>query len=108
MEVWRNTMISFESDYICGAHPEILKRFAETNMECLSGYGSDVYCERAAEKIKKAIGKDVQVEFLVGGTQTNAVVISTMLADHEGVVAAKSGHVSVHEAGAIEIGRAHV
>ena len=54
-------MISFESDYICGAHPEILKRFAETNMECLPGYGSDVYCERAAEKIKKAIGKDVQV-----------------------------------------------
>ena len=95
-------MISFQSDYICGAHPEILKRFAETNMECLPGYGSDVYCERAAEKIKKAIGKDVQVEFLVGGTQTNAVVISTMLADHEGVVAAKSGHVSVHEAGAIE------
>ena len=95
-------MISFESDYICGAHPEILKRFAETNMECLPGYGSDVYCERAAEKIKKAIGKDVQVEFLVGGTQTNAVVISTMLADHEGVIAAKSGHVSVHEAGAIE------
>ena len=102
MEVWRNTMISFQSDYICGAHPEILKRFAETNMECLPGYGSDVYCERAAEKIKKAIGKDVQVEFLVGGTQTNAVVISTMLADHEGVVAAKSGHISVHEAGAIE------
>ena len=95
-------MISFQSDYICGAHPEILKRFMETNMECLPGYGSDIYCERAAEKIKKAIGKDVQVEFLVGGTQTNAVVISTMLADHEGVVAAKSGHISVHEAGAIE------
>ena len=95
-------MISFQSDYICGAHPEILKRFMETNMECLPGYGSDVYCKRAAEKIKKVIGKDVQVEFLVGGTQTNAVVISTMLADHEGVVAAKSGHISVHEAGAIE------
>lgn len=95
-------MISFQSDYICGAHPEILKRFMETNMECLPGYGSDVYCKSAAEKIKKVIGKDVQVEFLVGGTQTNAVVISTMLADHEGVVAAKSGHISVHEAGAIE------
>ena len=46
-------MISFQSDYICGAHPEILKRFMETNMECLPGYGSDVYCESAAEKIQR-------------------------------------------------------
>ena len=96
-------MVSFESDYTTGAHPEILKRLAETNLESLSGYGSDRYCESAKEKIRKAIGiGDAQVEFLVGGTQTNAVVISTMLADYEGVIAAKTGHISAHEAGAIE------
>ena len=96
-------MVSFESDYIAGAHPAILARLAETNLECLSGYGTDPYCEQAREKIRAAIGiKDADVEFLVGGTQTNAVVISTMLSDYEGVVAAKTGHVSTHEAGAIE------
>ena len=96
-------MVSFESDYIAGAHPQIIKRLSETNMECLSGYGTDPYCEQARKKIKKACGcEDACVEFLNGGTQTNAVVISTMLKDYEGVIAAKTGHVSVHEAGAIE------
>ena len=96
-------MVSFESDYIAGAHPEVIKRLGETNLESLSGYGTDKYCESAKEKIRKACGLEcADVEFLVGGTQTNAVVISTMLADYEGVVAAKTGHVSVHEAGAIE------
>ena len=96
-------MVSFESDYTTGAHPEILNRLAETNLESLPGYGSDRYCESAKEKIKKAIGMpDAEVEFIAGGTQTNAVVISTMLADYEGVVAAKTGHISAHEAGAIE------
>ena len=96
-------MVSFECDYIAGAHPEILKRLAETNMESLPGYGMDHYTESAKEKIKAACGlTDAQVEFLVGGTQTNAVVISTMLRDWEGVIAADSGHVSVHESGAIE------
>ena len=96
-------MISFASDYIAGAHPAILKKLNDTNMEPLPGYGSDKYCESAKEKIKKACGiPDVRVEFLVGGTQTNAVVISTMLNDYEGVVAAETGHVSSHEAGAIE------
>ena len=96
-------MISFESDYIAGAHPEILKRLSETNMEALTGYGSDLYSLRAKEKIKEAIGmEDAEVEFLMGGTQTNMVVISTMLADYEGVLAAETGHVSLHEAGAIE------
>ncbi len=95
--------ISFESDYIAGAHPEILKRFLETNLESLSGYGSDIYTMRAKEKILKAVGiEGAEVEFLVGGTQTNSVVISTMLADYEGVIAAKTGHISTHEAGAIE------
>lgn len=96
-------MVSFESDYIAGAHPEILKRLTETNFESLSGYGTDCYCESAKEKIKKACDcKEAEVEFLVGGTQTNAVVISTLLKDYEGVIAAKTGHVSAHEAGAIE------
>ena len=96
-------MISFESDYIAGAHPEVMRRLAETNLECLPGYGSDSYCESAKQKIRNAIGMpEAEIFFLAGGTQTNAVVISTMLADYEGVVAAKSGHVSSHEAGAIE------
>lgn len=96
-------MISFESDYIAGAHPQILKRLAETNYECLSGYGTDPYCERAREKIRRACGcEDAQVEFVVGGTQANALVISTMLKDYEGVIAAATGHISTHEAGAVE------
>ena len=96
-------MVSFESDYIAGAHPEILRRLTETNLEPLSGYGTDAYCESAREKIRKAVGmKNAEVEFLTGGTQTNAVVISTMLSDYEGVIAARTGHISTHEAGAIE------
>lgn len=96
-------MISFENDYNTGAHPQILKRLAETNLEPLSGYGSDMYCESAKKKIRKACGcPDAEVEFLVGGTQTNAAVISSMLKDYEGVIAATTGHVSIHEAGAIE------
>lgn len=96
-------MVSFECDYIAGAHPEILKRLAETNMESLPGYGFDHYSESARDKIRAACGiPDADVEFLVGGTQTNAAVISTMLNDWEGVIAADSGHVSIHESGAIE------
>ena len=96
-------MVSFTSDYITGAHPEILRRLIESNTEPLSGYGTDPYCERAKEKIRNAVGiPDAEVFFLTGGTQTNAVVISTMLADYEGVIAARTGHVSTHEAGAIE------
>lgn len=96
-------MLSFESDYIQGAHEKIMERLMETNMERLSGYGVDPYCQSAKEKIKKACGcPDTDVYFLVGGTQTNATVIDTMLKKYEGVVAAVTGHVSVHEAGAIE------
>lgn len=96
-------MLSFESDYIQGAHEKIMERLMETNMERLSGYGVDSYCQSAKEKIKKACGcPDADVFFLVGGTQTNATVIDTMLKKYEGVVAAVTGHVSVHEAGAIE------
>ncbi|MBQ7925642.1 MAG: low specificity L-threonine aldolase [Lachnospiraceae bacterium] len=96
-------MISFESDYIAGAHPKVLEALIRTNLESLSGYGSDVYCAFAREKIKKACGcKGAQVHFLVGGTQTNQVIVSSMLKSFEGVVAAETGHVSAHEAGAIE------
>ena len=96
-------MYSFECDYNTGAHPEILKRLTELNMEFMPGYGNDDYCASAAEKIKAACEcPQAEVYFLVGGTQTNQVVISTMLHDYEGVVAAATGHVNVHEAGAIE------
>lgn len=96
-------MISFECDYLLGAHPEILKKLSETNFESLVGYGADKYCDSAKEKIKNICGcENADVEFVVGGTQTNALVISTMLKDYEGVISAKTGHVNVHEAGAIE------
>lgn len=96
-------MLSFESDYIEGAHPQLLKRLAETNLEQVTGYGFDPYCQSAKEKIKKACEcPEADVHFLVGGTQTNQVVIDTMLGSYEGVVAAQTGHVSMHEAGAIE------
>ena len=96
-------MVAFQNDYIAGAHPEILKKLVETNLESLPGYGSDHYCDSAKEKIKAACGcPDAEVEFLVGGTQSNAIIVSTMIQEYEGVVAATTGHVSVHESGAIE------
>lgn len=96
-------MLSFESDYVEGAHELILKRLMETNLEQLSGYGADPYCAQAKEKIREACEcPDADIYFLVGGTQTNQTVIDGMLASYEGVIAAETGHVSVHEAGAIE------
>lgn len=96
-------MVSFESDYIEGALPEILDALVKTNMEQLSGYGADEYTQSAKEKIKKACNcPKAQVAFITGGTQTNQLVISTMLKQYEGVIAPQTGHVSSHEAGAIE------
>lgn len=96
-------MLYFENDYCEGAHEAILKRLAETNMEKLPGYGGDRYCESAREKIRKACAcPDADVSFLVGGTQTNEVVIGSLLKRYEGVLAAATGHISLHEAGAIE------
>ena len=96
-------MVSFASDYIAGAHPEILKCFTETNMEALTGYGTDEHCDHAKELIRQAVGMpEADVEFIAGGTQTNMMVISTMLNDWEGVLAADTGHIATHEAGAIE------
>lgn len=96
-------MLSFESDYICGAHEAILQRLYETNLEPMTGYGSDPYCESAREKIRQACNcPEADVFFLVGGTQTNATVIDAVLQQYEGVVAAETGHIYTHEAGAIE------
>lgn len=96
-------MLSFENDYSEGAHEKILKRFIETNMEQVPGYGNDPYCESAKAKIREACNcPEAEIFFLVGGTQTNAVVIDSMLQAYEGVVSAQTGHVNAHEAGAIE------
>ena len=96
-------MLFFVNDYCEGAHPAILQKLLETNMEKLSGYGTDKYCDSAKEKIRKACGcPDAEVFFLVGGTQTNATIIGSVLNRYEGVLAAQTGHVSCHEAGAIE------
>ncbi len=96
-------MLSFECDYTEGAHETILARLLETNMEQLPGYGSDHYCQQAKEKIRRACGcPDAEIFFLTGGTQTNDVVIDSMLRTYEGVVAAQTGHINAHEAGAIE------
>ncbi len=96
-------MLYFESDYMEGAHPKVLEALIKTNLEHLSGYGNDRYTESAKEKIRKEIkDSSAEIEFITGGTQTNRVVISSILEPYEGVIAADSGHVAVHEAGAIE------
>ena len=98
-------MISFESDYNNGCHEAILKRLTETNDERATGYGLDDYCTAAKEKIRAACGKpDADVFFLVGGTQTNATVIDAMLQSYQGVLSVETGHINVHESGAIEFG----
>ena len=96
-------MFHFDSDYMEGAHPLILERLAEINFEKIGGYGSDDYCASAVERIRKACGApEADVRFLVGGTQTNATIIRSILRPYEGVVAADTGHIAVHESGAIE------
>ena len=96
-------MVSFENDYVEGAHPAVLQRLIDTNRERLPGYGADAYCARAAEKIREACACDkADVSFLTGGTQANAVVLSALLHSYEGVVAAGTGHINGHEAAAIE------
>ena len=96
-------MFDFSSDYNIGAHPLVLDRLIETNLERLPGYGADKYCSLAEEKIKAAANApDAKVYFLSGGTQTNAVAISAILRSYQGVISAQSGHIAVHEAGAIE------
>ena len=97
------SMLHFENDYNKGLHPALLEAIIETNNEGLSGYGTDLYTVRAVEKIREATDCPLaQVTFLAGGTQTNQLVINSMLASYEGVIAAETGHVTTHEAGAIE------
>ena len=96
-------MLSFESDYITGAHPKVLEALVKSNDEVLPGYGEDAYTRRAKEKIRTACAApDAQVVLLTGGTQTNATVISLLLEDCEGVISADTGHIALHEAGAVE------
>ncbi len=96
-------MLSFENDYSEGCHPQVLEALVKTNMEPLPGYGSDSYSEEAKKKIKKVLhNDDADIYFLTGGTQTNETIITSLLKPYEGVVAAETGHIAVHEAGAIE------
>lgn len=94
---------SFESDYNNGCLPEILRRLSETNDEKASGYGFDPYTERAKDRIRKACDMtEAEVHFLVGGTQTNATAIDSLLQGCEGVLSVDTGHINVHESGAVE------
>ncbi|MER0123600.1 low specificity L-threonine aldolase [Streptococcus sp. ZJ93] len=96
-------MLHFENDYNKGAHPALLEALVSTNDLGLSGYGTDEYSHRASEKIRQAtMCPQAEITFLTGGTQTNQVVIDALLASYEGVIAADTGHIAVHEAGAIE------
>lgn len=96
-------MIRFNCDYLEGAHPKILERLQETNFVQTLGYGEDEYCERARAIIREKCGApDAYVQFLVGGTQTNTTVIASILRPYQGVLCANTGHINVHETGAIE------
>ncbi|MCR5697835.1 MAG: aminotransferase class V-fold PLP-dependent enzyme [Marinilabiliaceae bacterium] len=96
-------MISFNCDYNEGAHPEILRRLMQTNLEQEPGYGDDKFTISAKEKIRQAIQcPDADVTFLVGGTQTNATVIDAVLPHYGAVVATETGHIAAHESGAVE------
>lgn len=96
-------MISFESDYNNGTLPEILQQFVATNNEKTSGYGFDPHCDRAKAKIRQLIDMpEAEIVFLIGGTQTNTTVIDSLLQGCEGVICADTGHINVHESGAVE------
>lgn len=96
-------ILYFNSDYMEGAHPAIMEQLARTNLEQTPGYGYDEHSEHARELIRRACETpEADVWFLVGGTQTNVTCVDALLASYQGVIAAESGHVSVHEAGAVE------
>ena len=97
-------MISFTSDYTEGAHPEILKRLQDTNFCQEPGYGEDSFSEDARRLIREALGRpEAGVFFLVGGTQTNSTVIDAVIPHYGAVIAAETGHIAVHESGAVEL-----
>ncbi len=96
-------MLDFSSDYNIGAHDRVMEALLKTNSEKTQTYGLDRYSESAMERIKTACGApNAEVHFLVGGTQTNATVLSAVLAPYEGVISAATGHIATHEAGAVE------
>lgn len=96
-------MIRLECDYACGAHPAVLDRLVATNGEETPGYGLDPHCQNAAKMIRQLTGRpDADVHFMVGGTQTNMTVIAAALRPYQGVVSAHTGHIAVHESGAVE------
>ena len=96
-------MYSFKNDYSEGAHPRILNALNESNFEQAEGYGEDRYTQKAVELLKQRIGRnDIDVHLLSGGTQTNLIAISAFLRPHEAVIAANTGHILVHETGAVE------
>lgn len=96
-------MIMFQNDYVEGAHPTVLQKLIDTNMEQSVGYGEDPYCEEARARIRKVVGReDVDIHFLVGGTQTNLTVIDAALRPYQGALCAQTGHINVHETGAVE------
>ena len=98
-------MIRFDSDYMEGAHPAVMEALVRNNTVQTPGYGEDEFCERAAALIRERCAMPgAAVHFLVGGTQTNRTVIVSLLRPHQGVVSADSGHIAVHETGAIENG----
>lgn len=95
--------IQFQCDYNEGCAPQIMQRLVETNLEQNIGYGEDPHCEHARDLIRKACQTpEADVHFLVGGTQSNATIISSILRPYQGVIAATTGHIAVHETGAIE------
>ena len=99
-------MIYFNSDYLEGAHPAIMERLMQTNMEQTVGYGEDEYCAKAAAQIKRLCdAPDADVHFFVGATQANLTVIAAALKPWQGVLCADSGHIHVHETGSIEAGK---
>lgn len=96
-------MIRFECDYLEGAHPKVLELLNQSNFEQSPGYGEDEYCNKAREVIKQLCKReDADVHFLVGGTQANTTVIASALRPYQGVLCADTGHINVHETGAIE------
>ncbi|WP_088187379.1 aminotransferase class I/II-fold pyridoxal phosphate-dependent enzyme [Desulfosporosinus sp. FKA] len=96
-------MYSFKNDYSEGAHPRLLKALSETNFEQVDGYGEDLYTQKAVQLLKQTIGRDdIDIHLLSGGTQTNLTAISAFLRPHEAIIAANTGHILVHETGAIE------
>lgn len=95
-------MYSFTNDYSEGTHPRILDALLKINLEQNTGYGLDTHCLRAADLIKRECSdKNLEIHFLCGGTQTNATVIAHALRPHQAVISADTGHINVHETGAV-------